>query len=128
MVFVFLLAYSCIVTPVSEELLFRGYIWNKWNKLNGISKSKWVTYLTVTILFPLWHLAYIDSIAFLVEDWNQHGCCNLFWNRQLWSFLPRPDGAWLGICPFDARTVGAGIDKVHHIKKRNKSGFLGGVL
>ena len=62
---VFLLAYSCIVTPVFEKLLFRGYI---WNQLSGVLGSKWATYLTTTILFALWHLAYIDSIAFRVED------------------------------------------------------------
>ena len=62
---VFLLAYSCIVTPVFEELLFRGYI---WNQLSGIWGNKWPTYLTTSILFGLWHLAYIDSIAFRVED------------------------------------------------------------
>ncbi len=62
---VLLLAYSCIVTPVFEELLFRGYI---WSKLSGIWGNKWATYLTTTILFGLWHLAYIDSIAFRVED------------------------------------------------------------
>lgn len=62
---VFMLLYSCIVTPVFEEVLFRGYI---WNKLSGILGNKWATYLTTTILFGLWHLAYIDSIAFRVED------------------------------------------------------------
>lgn len=61
----FLLAYSCIVTPVFEELLFRGYI---WNQLSGIWGNKWPTYLTTSILFGLWHLVYIDSIAFRVED------------------------------------------------------------
>lgn len=61
---VFLLAYSCIVTPVFEELFFRGYI---WNQLSGIMGNKWATYLTTTVLFGLWHLAYIDSIAFRVE-------------------------------------------------------------
>lgn len=62
---VFLLAYSCIVTPVFEELLFRGCI---WDQLSGIFGGKWATYLTTTILFGLWHLAYIDSIAFRLED------------------------------------------------------------
>ena len=62
---VFLLAYSCIVTPVFEELLFRGCI---WNQLSGILGKKWATYLTTTILFGLWHLVYIDSIAFRAED------------------------------------------------------------
>lgn len=62
---VFLLVYSCIVTPVFEELLFRGYI---WNKLSGILGNNWAIYLTTTILFALWYLAYIDSIAFRVED------------------------------------------------------------
>ncbi|MGM9573231.1 MAG: type II CAAX prenyl endopeptidase Rce1 family protein [Hominicoprocola sp.] len=28
--------------------------------------NKWATYLTTIILFGLWHLAYIDSIAFRV--------------------------------------------------------------
>lgn len=62
---VLLLVYSCIVTPIFEELLFRGYI---WNKLSGILRNNWATYLTTTILFGLWHLAYIDSIAFRTED------------------------------------------------------------
>ena len=62
---VLMLIYACLVTPVFEELLFRGYIWNKLSMMFG---SKWKTYLLTTILFGLWHLAYMDSIAFRVED------------------------------------------------------------
>ena len=62
---VFLLVYACIVTPVFEELLFRGCM---WNQLSGILENKWAAYLTTTILFALWHLTYIDSLAFRVED------------------------------------------------------------
>ena len=62
---ILLLVYSSIVTPIFEELIFRGYI---WNKLNQIFTSEWKTYIITTILFALWHLGYISSIAFRVED------------------------------------------------------------
>ena len=62
---ILLLAYSSIVTPIFEELIFRGYI---WNKLNQIFTSECKTYIITTILFALWHLGYISSIAFRVED------------------------------------------------------------
>ena len=47
-----LLIYSAIVTPVFEELIFRGFVWNKLNTL---------------FLFAVWHFGYIDTIAFHVE-------------------------------------------------------------
>ena len=62
---ILLLVYSSIVTPIFEELIFRGYI---WNELNQIFTSEWKTYIITTILFALWHLGYIRSIAFRVED------------------------------------------------------------
>ena len=62
---ILLLVYSSIVTPIFEELIFRGYI---WNELNQIFTSEWKTYIITTILFALWHLGYISSIAFRVED------------------------------------------------------------
>lgn len=61
---ILLLVYSSIVTPIFEELIFRGYI---WNELNQIFTSEWKTYIITTILFALWHLGYISSIAFRVE-------------------------------------------------------------
>ena len=36
-----LLIYSAIVTPVFEELIFRGFV---WNKLNTLFKKEWITY------------------------------------------------------------------------------------
>ena len=62
---ILLLVYSSIVTPIFEELIFRGYI---WNELNQIFTSEWKTYIITTILFALWHLGYISSIAFRVEN------------------------------------------------------------
>ena len=58
------LIYSCIVTPVFEELIFRGYL---WNTLNKVFEKEWKTYIVTTILFALWHLGYISAIAFRVE-------------------------------------------------------------
>jgi membrane protease YdiL (CAAX protease family) len=60
-----LLVYSSIVTPIFEELIFRGYV---WNKLNTIFSKEWKTYIISTVLFALWHIGYISSIAFRVEN------------------------------------------------------------
>ena len=62
---VILLLYSAVITPVYEELLFRGYIWNRISK---VYSNRWAVYVLVTILFGLWHLVYIDSIAYRVSD------------------------------------------------------------
>ena len=66
---ILLLTYSSIVTPVFEELIFRGYV---WNKLNDIFSSEWKTYIVTTVLFALWHLGYMSSIAFRVENDLMH--------------------------------------------------------
>ena len=59
-----MLVFGSIVTPIFEELIFRGYI---WNKLNTIFSKEWKTYIVSTVLFGLWHLGYISSIAFRVD-------------------------------------------------------------
>lgn len=56
--------YSIILTPIFEEIIFRGYVWNKLEK-NGFSSI--ITYVIVTLLFALWHLGYIDTIAIKVK-------------------------------------------------------------
>jgi len=59
-----LLVYGSVITPVFEELIFRGYI---WNKLNTLFAKEWSTYIITAVLFGVWHLGYFDSIAFRVE-------------------------------------------------------------
>jgi len=61
---IMLLFYGSIVTPIFEELIFRGYI---WNELNAIFEKEWITYIVSAVLFALWHLGYVDSIAFRTE-------------------------------------------------------------
>lgn len=48
--------YGSIVTPVYEELLFRGYIWNRFSRImtNELHICAW----NVT-LFAIWHFLYI---------------------------------------------------------------------
>ena len=60
---ILMLLYGSIVTPIFEELLFRGVIWNRLNK--HLAKE-WETYLTVSLLFALWHIGYAVGIYF----WN----------------------------------------------------------
>ena len=55
------LVYSTIVTPVFEELIFRGYV---WNELAMNFKSEFKVYIISTIFFAVWHLGYIDIIWF----------------------------------------------------------------
>lgn len=73
---VLLLIYSCIVTPVFEELIFRGYV---WNRMSEILSKEWKVYVITTILFGLWHLGYISSVAFRVEDG--------LWNVIIWKVI-----------------------------------------
>lgn len=54
------LIYSVIITPIFEELLFRGFL---WSRLMNNYKNEFVIYLIITILFGIWHLGYIDSIV-----------------------------------------------------------------
>lgn len=60
-----LLIHSSIVTPIFEELIFRGYV---WNKLNAVFSKEWKTYIISTVLFALWHIGYISSIAFRIQN------------------------------------------------------------
>ena len=60
-----LLFYSSIVTPVFEELIFRGYV---WNNLEVIFHKNYMNYIISTLIFALWHLGYVDSIAFRVHS------------------------------------------------------------
>lgn len=75
-----LLIFSSIVTPIFEEIIFRGYV---WNKLNQIFSNEWKTYIVSSILFALWHFGYISSIAFRVND-------NLL-NVMIWKVI-------IGLC------------------------------
>jgi len=61
---IILLIYGSIVTPIFEELIFRGYV---WNKLNAVFEKERLTYIISTVLFAFWHLGYIDSLAFRTE-------------------------------------------------------------
>lgn len=62
---IFLVIYSSVVTPIFEEIIFRGYI---WNKLNSIFEKERTTYIIVTLLFSVWHLGYIEGIAFRTPE------------------------------------------------------------
>ncbi len=61
---VLLLIYGSVVTPIYEEIIFRGYI---WNRLKNVFNEEWKVYVVTTILFALWHFGYVSSIAFRVS-------------------------------------------------------------
>lgn len=51
-----------IIIPLFEELLFRGYIWGKISESEGMINPHGLTLITVTMLFMVWHLGYIDVL------------------------------------------------------------------
>ena len=53
---ILLALYGSVVTPVYEELVFRGYL---WNRLNSALKKEIFTYLWSILLFGVWHLGYM---------------------------------------------------------------------
>lgn len=53
---ILVLIYGSIVTPMYEELLFRGYIWNRLNPFLKVEKNTW---LITAVLFSVWHLGYV---------------------------------------------------------------------
>lgn len=55
---ILLLIYGSIVTPIYEELIFRGYIWNRLSL--AFTKPFWV-YVWSVIFFTLWHLGYMTE-------------------------------------------------------------------
>ena len=58
---IMLLIYGSIVTPVFEELIFRGYI---WNRLNTVLSKEIFVFIWSVILFTVWHIGYmIPQIA-----------------------------------------------------------------
>lgn len=48
--------YGCIVTPIFEELLFRGFAWNRLEQ-TGLREPS-IYFLTV-VLFTVWHIGYM---------------------------------------------------------------------
>jgi membrane protease YdiL (CAAX protease family) len=51
-----------LITPLFEELLFRGYIWGKISQSPGMVYPHAMTLITVTLLFMVWHLGYLDVL------------------------------------------------------------------
>lgn len=55
--------HGCVVTPLFEELLFRGWGWGRINATLPARWRGWGTLVGVSLFFGLWHLGYIDVIG-----------------------------------------------------------------
>lgn len=53
-----------LVTPLCEELLFRGWGWNRLCDTSGASVPLWWAFVVLTGLFALWHGGYADMVIF----------------------------------------------------------------
>jgi membrane protease YdiL (CAAX protease family) len=51
---------GALVYPVFEELLFRGYLWDRFHE----KYSEIKTFVIITLFFGLWHLGYRDVIGY----------------------------------------------------------------
>lgn len=90
-----MILYGGIVTPIFEELLFRGII---WNKLSCYIKREWKTYLLVTILFGLWHIGYAIGIYL----WQGGSMLHCIFMKVLWGTLY---GLFIGASELKQRTA-----------------------
>lgn len=54
-----------LIVPLFEELLFRGYLWNKVEKSLKSQRSGLITWIIITLSFALWHIGYLD--VFLIH-------------------------------------------------------------
>ncbi|WP_251389728.1 CPBP family intramembrane glutamic endopeptidase [Mediterraneibacter agrestimuris] len=59
------LIYGAAITPIFEELIFRGYVWMALEK-----HGRKFAYLSTTILFALWHIGYVDTVLWRVSYFN----------------------------------------------------------
>ncbi len=55
--------HGCLVTPLFEELIFRGWGWGRIDAAMPARWRGWGTLIVVTLLFGLWHLGYTDVIS-----------------------------------------------------------------
>ena len=60
---IFILIQGALLFPIFEEILFRGYI---WNKLEIVGFKKIHVFIITSLLFGFWHLGYVDSIMLRV--------------------------------------------------------------
>ena len=66
---IFILILSLIIIPIFEELLFREYL---WNYLNNYIKNTIITFISITIIYALFQVGYIDIIKQYLECTNTH--------------------------------------------------------
>lgn len=55
--------HSCVVIPLFEELLFRGWGWGQIEAALPAHWRGWGALILITVLFGLWHLGYTDVVA-----------------------------------------------------------------
>jgi uncharacterized protein len=54
---------SCLIFPLFEEPIFRGWIWNRISITLPARGNGLIATLVTTFLFALWHLGYWDVVA-----------------------------------------------------------------
>ncbi|MGF7117865.1 CPBP family intramembrane glutamic endopeptidase [Methanobacterium oryzae] len=59
-----------LITPAFEELLFRGYLWSMVENSIQTERSKLITWFTITLMFGLWHIGYIDIFFIHPKELN----------------------------------------------------------
>lgn len=59
-----------VVVPLFEELLYRGFV---WARLEKVMSSEWKILAASLILFALWHLGYADSVVFRMAQNGMQG-------------------------------------------------------
>ncbi len=59
--------YGVLIVPVLEELLFRGLGWYQISSSLPQKFGGLITWITISVLFGLWHIGYADVVLFHAE-------------------------------------------------------------
>lgn len=94
-----MVVYAGIVTPAFEELLFRGFIWNRFS---FHIKKEWKVFLIVTVLFGLWHIGYAVGIHL----WQGGNLLHCIIMKVLWGTMY---GLFLGVIRLKTKNCYLGI-------------------
>lgn len=75
------LAFLLLMTGITEEVLFRGYLQTRMERLTG---SRWWGLVIASVLFGVYHLPY----AYLNPQWPSHGDWSAAWLASLGQGIP----------------------------------------
>lgn len=104
---IFALIYGGIITVIYEELIFRGFVWNRISNGEEDKKQNRKAYIITTILFGIWHLGYVDTVLWRTSLFSPNA--NIM-NIMFWKVITGLIyGIILGFCRYKNKNTYSSI-------------------